>query len=287
MELHQIRHFIAVAEAGGFTKGAQRVAVSQPAISASIAKLEAELDVKLLERRHSQVVPTAAGMRLLEVGKAILQSCNAVRAEVRAIANHKCLRIGILQLLFSGHVTGLLRAFREANSDVTLEVVDGTCDQLFWFLEEQEIDAALTILNGTESKFTSRALFTMPYVLAIRKDHRFAQRPAVTLGELANEPFILPDHSPCLQDLTDTLARKGIKVHAVYHTDRDDRALALVAAGLGIALVAGRFEFPAVKQIQVSDLCVSRTVGLVWPYQRNDICLKEFIALAVSHCRSH
>ena len=54
MELTQIRHFIAVAEAGGFTKGAQRAAVSQQAISASIARLEVELDVKLLDRRRSQ-----------------------------------------------------------------------------------------------------------------------------------------------------------------------------------------------------------------------------------------
>ena len=64
MELYQIKHFVAVVEAGGFTKGAERVAVSQPAISASIAKLEAELNVKLLERRHSQVVPTPAGNAL-------------------------------------------------------------------------------------------------------------------------------------------------------------------------------------------------------------------------------
>jgi DNA-binding transcriptional LysR family regulator len=63
MELYQIKHFIAVVETGGFTKGGQRVAISQPAISASIAKLEAELDVKLLDRRRSPVVPTAARAR--------------------------------------------------------------------------------------------------------------------------------------------------------------------------------------------------------------------------------
>ena len=61
MELNQIRHFIAVAETGSFTKGAQRAAFSQPAISDSIAKLEAELDVKLLDRRGSSVVPTRTG----------------------------------------------------------------------------------------------------------------------------------------------------------------------------------------------------------------------------------
>jgi DNA-binding transcriptional LysR family regulator len=94
MELYQIKHFIAVAETGGFTKGAQRVAISQPAISASIAKLEAELDVKLLDRRRSPVVPTAAGARLLAAGKNILQSCNAVKAELKTIATPNRLRIG-------------------------------------------------------------------------------------------------------------------------------------------------------------------------------------------------
>jgi DNA-binding transcriptional LysR family regulator len=79
MDLYQIKHFVAVVEGGGFTKGAERVAVSQPAISASIAKLEAELNVKLLERRHSQVVPTTAGTRLLEMGRTILQTCNAAK----------------------------------------------------------------------------------------------------------------------------------------------------------------------------------------------------------------
>jgi len=287
MELHQIRHFIAVAEAGGFTKGAQRVAVSQPAISASIAKLEAELDVKLFERRHSQVVPTAAGLRLLEVGKTILQSCNAVRAEIRAIANNKRLRIGILQSLYSGHVSGLLTSVRQSNHNIVIEVVDGSLDQLFGFLDEKEIDAALTILTGAEARFASRALFTTPYVLAVREDHHLAKRPAVTLNDIASEPFVLPDNNPCSQHLTDALERKGIRIRAVYKTDRDDRALALVAAGLVVALVPCRYEFPSVTQIHVTDLCVSRTVGLIWPRLHNSGSLKEFIDSAECHCRAH
>jgi len=115
MELYQIKHFIAVAETGGFTKGAQRVAISQPAISASIAKLEAELDVKLLDRRRSPVVPTAAGTRLLEAGKNILQTCKAVKAELKTVTNPNRFRIGVLQSLSSGCVSKLLTSFRRAN----------------------------------------------------------------------------------------------------------------------------------------------------------------------------
>ena len=82
MEIYQLIHFIAIIETGSFTKGADRAAVSQSAISASIARLEAEFDVQLLDRRRSPVVPTAAGERLLEAGKAILQICNTVKGEL-------------------------------------------------------------------------------------------------------------------------------------------------------------------------------------------------------------
>jgi hypothetical protein len=63
MELYQIRHFAAVAETGSFTKAAIRAAVSQPALSASIAKLEEELGVKLFNRSPKSVTPTPAGRR--------------------------------------------------------------------------------------------------------------------------------------------------------------------------------------------------------------------------------
>ncbi|MGH6813769.1 MAG: LysR family transcriptional regulator [Methylocella sp.] len=283
MELHQIKHFVAVAETGGFTKGAQRVAVSQPAISTSIAKLEAELDVKLLDRRPSQVVPTPAGVRFLEVGKEVLRACNAVKAELKKLTNRKFLRIGILQSLFSGRVCGLLSSFRGTNPHIRIEVVEDRCDQLLGFLAEQELDVILTIFDGKESKFASRALFKTPYMLAIREDHRFANRPAVNLSDLANEPFILPERCPYLQDVTDALISRGM-IRVVYRTDAYDRVLALVAAGIGLALVPGHFEVSAVRQVPVPDLGISRTFGLLWSREREHSGLKEFIEFAGGHC---
>lgn len=82
MELYRLRHFVAVVDTRSFTKGAQREALSQPAISASIAKLEA----KLLDRRRSSVVPTQAGIRLLEPGKAMLSMASMIKAELKAMA---------------------------------------------------------------------------------------------------------------------------------------------------------------------------------------------------------
>src|SRR5208283_4297687 len=86
MEIYQIIHFIAIVETGSFTKGADRAAVSQSAVSVSVAKLEAEFDVQLLDRRHTPVIPTDAGERLLEVGKTILQLCTTLKGELETIA---------------------------------------------------------------------------------------------------------------------------------------------------------------------------------------------------------
>ncbi len=293
MELYQIRHFLAVAEAGGFTKGAQRVSVSQPAISASIAKLEAELDAKLFERRHSLIALTPAGVHLLEAAKAILQRCDSVRAEIRRSADPKLLRLGILHSLSTSRVSNLLSSFQSANPDTSVEVIDGycgascPCDQLAGEPPEDDLDAALTIFNGSESRYANRALFKMPYMLAVRKDHRFAGRQRVSLEELAGEPFIVPARCVYLQDITSVLACRGINIRAVYRTDRDDRALALVGAGVGFAFLPGHFRDPAVRQVPVTDLGISRTVGIVWPRERESSTLTEFIAFAAKHCWTH
>jgi DNA-binding transcriptional LysR family regulator len=283
MELTQIRHFIAVAETGSFTKGAHRATVSQPAISASIAKLEAYFDVKLLDRRRSPVVPTAAGTRLLEAGREILQNCNAVKAELKTIATPKLLRFGVLQSLSSRQVSKLLGSFRDTHSHVAIEVCDALSEQLVEMLTEQQLDAVVTILDESASKFASRVLFKEPYVLAVPVAHRFAQRESVTPADLEGEPFIVRTGRDKFLDASHALVTRGIKIRVVYKTAQIDRTLALIAAGVGLSFIPAHLATPAVKQVPVAHMDFSRTYGLLWSHEReND--LKEFIEFAESHC---
>jgi DNA-binding transcriptional LysR family regulator len=282
MEIYQIKHFIAIVETGSFTKGADRAAVTQSTISISIAKLEAEFGVQLLERR-SPVVPTGAGERLVEVGKAILQLCSVVKGELETIANPKLLRIGILQSLSSRHVSRLLGSFRRDNPLVAIEMFDGVGEQLIGLLTDRRVDAILTIFDDdSASKFPSRVLFEEPYVLAVPETHRFAQRKSVKLSDLRGEPFIVRARCDRYQDLTDAINSHRAEPRVMYKTDQDDRALALVAAGVGLALFPAHFEMPAVKQVVVSDLDLSRAIGLLWAREREGD-LKEFIKFAESY----
>jgi len=130
----------------------------------------------------------------------------------------------------------------------------------------------------------SAAVFEEPYLLAVPKDHRFAQRQSVKLADLDGEPFIVRTRCDFYQDVTSVLVAHGIKTRVVYQTDQDDRALALVAAGIGLSLVPADFEVSAVKQVPVLDLGISRVIGLFWSREREHADLKEFIEFAGGHC---
>jgi DNA-binding transcriptional LysR family regulator len=283
MELYQIRHFVAVVETGSFTKGALREAVSQPAISASIAKLEAELEVKLLDRRRSSVVPTPAGMRLLEAGKSMLFLGNAVKAELKTFAEPKLLRLGILQTLSSQQVSKLLGSFRRSCPDVAIEVFDGACATLLALLNDRRLDAILTIFEADDTRFACRVLFEEPYVLAVPKRHRFAQLEFVHLADLHDEPFIVRTGCDRFLEASEALDTRGVKIRVVYRTDQDDRAFSLVVAGIGVAFTPAHFDVPGIKQVPVQDLGIVRTIALMWLREHGEGHIEEFTRFAESH----
>jgi DNA-binding transcriptional LysR family regulator len=160
---------------------------------------------------------------------------------------------------------------------------DGVGEQLIGLLTDRRVDAILTIFDDdSASKFPSRVLFEEPYVLAVPETHRFAQRKTVKLSDLRGEPFIIRARCDRCRDVTNAMNSDGVELRVMYKTDHDDRALALVAAGVGLALFPAHFEMPAVKKVVVSDLGLSRVIGLLWAREREGE-LKEFIKFAESH----
>src|SRR5882762_6632767 len=284
MELYQIRQFVAVAETGSFTKGASRAGVSQPAISAAVAKLEEEMGQKLLDRRQGSVVPTAAGSRLLDAAKDILLACNTIKSTLRASSAPQTLRVGVLRTLPTVHVAGVLRAFRQAHPDIQIELFEGPREELEKRLEQKKLDVCLTSLNDAAASKTSVALFTEPYVLAVSQNHRFAKLRSVTLDDLQGEPFILRTSCETFQDTTALLIARGIRTRLVYRTDQDDLALGLVAAGIGVALMPALYKAASIVNVGISDFNTKRTIGMRWlPQAEENKCLTAMVAFACSH----
>src|SRR5664279_2191765 len=142
----------------------------------------------------------------------------------------------------------LLGSFRGTHSHIAIEVCDAPSEQLVEMLTEQQLDAVLTILDESASKFASRVLFKEPYVLAVPIAHRFAQRESVTPADLEGEPFIVRTGRDKFLDASHALVTHGIKIRVVYKTAQIDRTLALVAAGVGLSFIPARLATPGAMQ---------------------------------------
>ncbi len=284
MEFYQIRQFVAVAETGSFTKGAARAGVSQPAISAAVAKLERELGQKLLDRRQKSVVPTPAGGRFLDAARNILLACNTIKSELRAASAPQTLRVGVLRTLPTFHVIGVLQAFRRAHPDIVIELFEGPREDLEKHLEQKKLDLCLTSLKDPTASETSAVLFTEPYVLAVPQNHRLSKFKSITLADLQGERFILRTSCETFQETTALLVARGIRPRVVYRTDQEDRALDLVAAGFGVTLIPALYAAPGVANVRVTDFRTTRTIGIRWlPKAPEGKCLDALIAFVCSH----
>lgn len=282
MELRQIRHFLAVAETGSFTKAKQRTGVSQPALTASVAKLEAEYQVKLLDRRRSRVVPTEAGQRLIERAHVILRACNSVRAQVKSV-DGEVLRIGVLRTFAARPVCRLAKVFSRLRPDVTIELSDGTGADLRAQLADNRLDAFIARIDEPEPALTSKLLLKERFVLAVANDHRFARENAIRLGDLDGESFIARTGCEIYQQTTRLLAELNIHMRYAYKTDQDYRALSLVSAGIGVAIVPALFDAPDVVKLAFCDYDFSRDIGVFWQTQKKNDTLEELLVCASAH----
>ncbi len=267
-ELYQLRYFLSVVETGSFTKAAERAFVTQPTLSAGIQKLEASLGVRLFNRSNRRVYLTEAGARFVERAKAILHQCNLAEREVHETKAPKVLRLGVLMTIPCALLERLLGGFRRAEPDVVIELFEGTEQELLNRLESGGMDVALSLLRGPVAVGRDRptppvVLFEEGYVLAVNAAHPLASRTEVAGRELADEPTIVRTRCEILSETSRYFTDQNVRPRLVYRTPQDERALAMVAAGLGFTTLPQSYEHPGVVKVTLTGYNYRRRVGLI------------------------
>jgi DNA-binding transcriptional LysR family regulator len=283
MDIYQIRYFLAIAETGGFTKAAERLLVSQPSLSAGIKKLEQELDVILFERGGRRAVLTPAGQFFLTKAQSILTEHQSVLRELKTFKAQPILRLGLLRTIRISSFAQLIGDFRQTYPNVAIELQDGGSVELREQLELGEIDLLVTGLDGEEANGNSLPLFRQRIALAVANSHPFAQRKSVRLNELDGQPYIDRMHCKLRATVKQKFEAHGLQHHIVYRADNEDWVIALVAAGLGIAIMAEWRNLPGITYLPISDWSIERTIGLVWRTGHENDSVKAFCKFAASH----
>lgn len=222
MELRHLRYFVAVAEALHFSRAADRLHVTQPALSRQIRDLEEELGVRLLHRHGTATALTPAGGQFRARAERILADAAAAVAEVRAAGQR--LRVGHYGTLWADLFAPALRNFARRQPKVRLEAVELTPTELVVALRQGEVDLALLgpADDRLRREFATRRLVTVPAMIALAGDHPLAKRRRLDLAELARESWIGWDERsfPGRVRLLDAAAaRAGFRARVVHVVD--------------------------------------------------------------------
>jgi DNA-binding transcriptional LysR family regulator len=271
MELRHLRHFVALAEERSFTRAAARELIVQSGLSTSIRALEQDVGALLFVRGTRPVRLTAEGAALLPAARHTMDAADAAHQAVQDAHGVLTgqLRIGTLQT--SGHTlpfASWLAEFALSHPGVDISVQQLPALQMLDLVTDGRLDCALVSLVSEQAPGLEVVpLLAEPIVLACAENHPLAGRASIGLAELQGERFVETPAQWAIRAVIDNAFRaEGLNRHVGCEVGEWTMLLDLVAAGVGVALVPDRLEFPAaIRLIPLAGIELVRRVDLVLP----------------------
>ena len=246
METRALRYFQAVAELTSYSRAAEFLRISQPAVSRQISQLEAELGQALFIRHGHGVSLTDAGKILLERGQTILRQLDQTQAEIRRGTQSPTGTVTLAVPPAAGHflVPELARRFADAFPNVFLRIVGGYSAFIHDWLGRGQVDLACVHDPLPQRGFATVPLIREPVFLVGRAGALPAGKGHLRMQDLGGVALILPSRPNASRRLLDEwMSRRGIALDVRMEVDDPTLIRALLRAGIGCSLLTlGSFQ---------------------------------------------
>lgn len=227
MDLRILRYFLATYETGSVSAASRRCFVAQPSISAALAQLEEELGTTLFERHTKGVRPTDAGQRLYPLAAHLIADSEAIVRSFNRSRRPQPLRLGLMRSLGAERMSDWLKRLMGRIDHLELTLVN----------PEEACDARIVTAGIRQPHEAFDPIWNDHYRLAMPAGHPLSLKEKLALSDLEDQPFILRAHCEATETLRRTLNRRGVTIAPRAHLRTIEYSLALVAAGVGLALV--------------------------------------------------
>lgn len=254
-----LRTFLAVIESGTFSAAADRLHMSQPAVSQHIKALEEQLDVRLFRRAGQQMAPTHAGESLADLAREMLALSDRAEEQIRGMRGQISGQVVIGCTPSSGELVlaPLLTAFRKSHPSVTASVTVAPIESLLEWLGSQRVQVVVAEEYQRRRGWEAHSLGVEPLLLLAPRGHQLLQQERVPPGTLKGLPLIMPRAgSPLRRTIEDGLRRRGIsaaELHVALETDGASLMIRSVRDGLGLAFIP-QARIPRGREFGVVDL---------------------------------
>jgi DNA-binding transcriptional LysR family regulator len=282
-----LRYFAVVASEGNLTRAAEKLFVSQPALTKQIKQLERQLGVQLFTRSRAGTTLTSAGQALANATAAVLAGWDQALRETKAAASAdaRVLRVGFMSSAANEATQQIFAAFASRRPDWRVDLRQGWSDPTAGLASGDADVALLRLPFPGQDEMRVEVLLTESRWVALPDTHPLALEDQISLSQLWDEPFIAPpaetglwrDYWLAADERND---RDSVRIGAV--TDQPDTFLTAIANGYGVALVpesaARYYARPGITYRPVTGISPSH-VGVAWP-PANDTnpVVREFVS---------
>jgi DNA-binding transcriptional LysR family regulator len=262
MNLNHLAVFHAVAQTGSMTRGADRLAISQPAASKQVRELETALGVDLFDRIGRQVQLNRAGQMLADYAQrvfALADEAEQAMTDVRSVGRGR-LVVGASTTIGNYLLPRVLAAFSRQYPGIQLLVEIGNTEQMHRRLRDLELDLALTEGFVDNAELRGEVFYRDQLVVIASASHALAAQPRVSLSDLRRERFILREPGSGTRAVEEQeLARLNLHACVAMALGSTEALKRVVAEGIGLALIS-RLSVQA--EVGTATLAILPVAGL-------------------------
>lgn len=273
MELQQLKYFRVAAELQHVTRAAEKLFVSQSAISRAVTQLEEELGVQLFSRQGRSIVLTRYGQLFLDQvvrAQNVLENAKQMLSEETGVESGT-ISLGFLPSLGLELVPKLIKEYRRKYPRIQFTLIQRSAQLLMEQLNDGSVDLCLSVLdmfNPPGVQWTP--LHNEELVIVLPKNHRFSSRRTLRLKELASETFLSLSPDNTLNTIFERACAEASFVPRIAFVGMDLGTLrGMIAAGLGIALLPrSPLRVDGIVEVRLSQPGAVRPLGIAWIEER-------------------
>lgn len=280
--------FLTLAELQHVTAAAQQLHIAQPTLTRMLARLERRLGVALFDRHGRRLSLSTYGRIFYEHARRAQSELDSARREIEDLSNPAAgeIRLGFLGSFGSIVVPRLIAGFTAVSPRVTFMLEEGAAESISDRVLAGFVDVGVVSPRPQQPTLAWRSLFRQRLGVAVPRDHRLMGVAAVSMTDLADEPFVAMHPGFGMRRLLDELcAAAQFQPRIVLESANLITTAGLVAAGLGISLtpIDGSEHAPGVSVLRLADADAYRDIGMIWDSARPlSRAARDFIASAAT-----
>jgi LysR family transcriptional regulator, hydrogen peroxide-inducible genes activator len=263
LDFQALEQFITLARTQNFTRAAEELHLSQPALSRAIQRLEAQVGQPLFDRRPREVVLTKPGELLVSRAKKILDLVEDTFTELAESGEHGQIRLGAIPTIAPYFLPKLLSTFAEKFPRISVTVQEDTTNLLIRRCADGELDLAIVALPIQAKAIRIEPLFSEELLFVVPRGHPLATTKDLTLKAVKDYPFVMLNEAHCLsENITSFCQRQSVHPISIERTSQLTTVQELVALDHGVSIIPDM-----ARQIDLSEGRVYRSFSGAKPYR--------------------